>query len=266
MSLYPQQQPLIDRFLAEQSTTIVDIGAGLGEHTDHFLRAGRHVIAVDHSITPALMEVHRTYASRCRIVQCDVSRLPFAANSVESIWASHCLEHMRDPFGVLGEWRRVLLPTGRLAIAVPPYKSEIVGRHMFTGWNPGQLMLTLLIAGFDVHDGVFARHKYNIFGLVRKSAHPICPAPNEDILMKYHDRFPTSIRTEILRNRTANTFGEIISSFDGDFERLGWDKPDGSDTRRKPVYLSTRVPRPFQTQLHQSRNATPRQPPSANPR
>jgi len=52
---------------------------------------------------------------------CRVESLPFAANSVESLLASHIIEHIsyRNTVEVLKEWHRVLLPGGNILIITP---------------------------------------------------------------------------------------------------------------------------------------------------
>ncbi len=48
---------------------------------------------------------------------------PFADESISLVYASHCLEHFRmsELPGILGEWRRVLKPSGVLRLSVPDF-------------------------------------------------------------------------------------------------------------------------------------------------
>ncbi len=46
---------------------------------------------------------------------------PFADESFEEIFASHVLEHLKDPFAAMREWRRLLKPGGKLIIRVPHF-------------------------------------------------------------------------------------------------------------------------------------------------
>ncbi|MBN2561959.1 MAG: class I SAM-dependent methyltransferase [Phycisphaerae bacterium] len=218
-----EQLPLLRRFLAEEEVgTVVDMGAGLGHHTGQMLESGRKVIAIDLAITDSLCRISKTATDRCRLLRADMTRPPFAACAVEAIWASHCLEHVLDPLSVLAEWRRLLRPDGLLAVIVPPFKTQVVGRHVHTGWTVGQLMLALFRAGFDVRNGAYARHLYNVCAIVRRCGDPPELGLNDEILCRYHDRFPPSIEAEIIRNRRTNTFNETISCFEGDIDRLGW--------------------------------------------
>ncbi len=216
------QAPLLDRFLDEKPASVVDLGAGLGHHTGYLLARGGVVTAVDAVPTASLLGVARTEPQRCRVVAGDIARLPFADRSVDAIWASHCLEHTADPLSVLAEWRRTLHRGGVLGVAVPPFKTQVVGRHVHTGWTVGQLMVTLFRVGFEVRCGAFARHLYNICAVVRRSEQMPDLRPNDEILCRHHDQFPPTIEAEILRNRRLNPFGETISFFEGDIERLGW--------------------------------------------
>ncbi len=225
MSLYADQLPLIDRFLAERPARIADLGCGRGYQARHFVEAGCLVLAIDRAFTPAVRELAAGRPDRCRCLQADLARLPLRDGGLEAIWASHCLEHFENPLGVLREWRRVLRPRGLLALAVPPYKSQIVGRHVFSGWNVGQLMITLLRAGFAIRHGAYARQGYNVFALVRRMGPPVSLEPNDEILCRHHALFPPAIEQAILEHRRSNDFGETISFFEGDIRRLGWERP-----------------------------------------
>ena len=54
-------------------------------------------------------------------IRMDASRLAFPDRSVDEIFCSHVLEHLSkyEVPEVLGEWNRVLRPTGRVVIVVP---------------------------------------------------------------------------------------------------------------------------------------------------
>lgn len=83
-------------------------------------------------------------------IKADVSNLPFEADSVDDIYASHILEHFRsgnsyEPhlsnplnpktvFDALAEWRRVLKPGGRLEIKVPDIDKIFWLIHNYPQW------------------------------------------------------------------------------------------------------------------------------------
>jgi SAM-dependent methyltransferase len=217
-----EQSPLLDRLLTEGAREVTDLGAGLGRHAGYLLERGCTVVAVDRVLTAEVRTVLARDAGRGTFVCADLAHLPFASGSHAALWASHCLEHMLNPPGALAEWRRVLRPGGLLGIAVPPFKTEVVGQHVFTGWTVGQLMLTLLRAGFDVRHGAYLRHLYNVCAIVRRDEHPPALEPDDEILYRYHDRFPPAIEADILHRCRANQFGQTVGSFEGEIERLQW--------------------------------------------
>lgn len=87
--------------------------------------------------------------------------------SYSTIWAAHVLEHSRNPGLFLDRCYQLLEPGGNLFIAVPPLKHQIVSGHV-TLWNMGLLWYHLILAGFDVTNGWYATHHYNIFAHVRR--------------------------------------------------------------------------------------------------
>jgi len=61
----------------------------------------------------------------------DISTLPsFEANCAEEIYTGHVAEHVDDVKTSLGRWFKVLKPGGRITIAEPDCRGEIV-----CGWN-----------------------------------------------------------------------------------------------------------------------------------
>jgi ubiquinone/menaquinone biosynthesis C-methylase UbiE len=217
-----EQNSLLDRLLLERPATVVDLGAGLGRHTGYLLERGASVWAVDFALTDNVRQITARYPGRATLISADMTELPFADATVEALWASHSLEHTADPIGVLGEWRRVLRPGGILAVVVPPFKTEVVGRHVFSGWTVGQLMLTLLRAGFDIRSGAYRRHLYNVCAIVRRDESPLELRPNDEILCRHVEWFPALIQEQILSRKRVNPFGETISSFEGDIEAINW--------------------------------------------
>lgn len=59
---------------------------------------------------------------RCKGVKiiCDIEEgLPFENNSVEEIFSSNCLEHLKEPMVTIEEFYRVLKPNAKCVIIVP---------------------------------------------------------------------------------------------------------------------------------------------------
>ena len=134
-----------------RGSRLLDIGCGKGEHSRGFKRAGFQVVTVDLAHKP---DITGDYL--------DVELEPF-----DCVWASHVLEHQRNPGLFLDRCFRDLKDNGLLAVTVPPRKDEIVGGHV-TLWNPGLLLYSLILAGFDCSEADVYVQDYDISVLVRK--------------------------------------------------------------------------------------------------
>ena len=104
-------------------------------------------------------------------VRADALTLPFPDDSVEEIWASHILEHLK-PVKVqpaLKEWLRVLKPGARARIMIPdlddacrawlerrPAANSMIfggqeeGQAHYIGWGTLEFHQELLAAGYEV--------------------------------------------------------------------------------------------------------------------
>ena len=86
----------------------------------------------------------------------DLSR--FSDNTFEVLYASHVLEHFDyrdDVVAVLGEWRRVLMPGGRLYVSVPNLETIcLLWAHNKAAKFEDKLMLMQIVMGghLDSHD------------------------------------------------------------------------------------------------------------------
>jgi len=62
--------------------------------------------------------------SCCPDIIADVAHLPIEDSTVDTIYASHILEHFPFDEPVLAEWHRVLIPGGEIIVAVPDFLQE----------------------------------------------------------------------------------------------------------------------------------------------
>ena len=83
------------------------------------------------------------------------------------IWASHVVEHLRNPGLFFDQARRQLAMGGWLCVTVPPLRSRMTMGHV-TLWNAGLLLLHLVHAGFDCRQARVASYGYNVSVLVQK--------------------------------------------------------------------------------------------------
>jgi SAM-dependent methyltransferase len=91
-------------------------------------------------------------------VRGDACDLPFADASVDAIWASHVLEHLRisDVPRALAEMFRVMRPRARAIIRVPNF--DYVARYWLTG--PDRGWAEAMVFGLQTGDGEFHRSAF----------------------------------------------------------------------------------------------------------
>lgn len=115
-------------------------------------------------------------------VQADFSRLPVATSSVNAVFLDHVLEFAADPHRVLREVDRVLIPGGRLLVALynpfgffglwRPFRS---GQHPWNGrlLSQGRVVEWLNVLGFELESRAYLGYRlpFQSPGLYRHSRH-----------------------------------------------------------------------------------------------
>lgn len=71
----------------------------------------------------------------------DGKRLPFDDGSQDTVYSSHCLEHISDPLGVIQDWYRVTKIGGHIIIAVPSRDLFERRRRPPSLWNTEHLRM-----------------------------------------------------------------------------------------------------------------------------
>lgn len=147
---------------------ILDIGTGSGLASRRFHKEGWEVTATGFYMDAYLNDAPLPEGIRV-VADVDICNAhQFQDGEFDAIWCAHVLEHVSNTGLALEELRRLLKPDGWLFIAVPPYKPQVVGGHVNSGWNLGSLMYVLADAGFGLAEGRFVWHGYNIFGMVQR--------------------------------------------------------------------------------------------------
>lgn len=134
--------------------SILDIGAGKTQYHAKFLKAmGGKVTTIDFN--------HKVDISA------DYLEYDFGNTKFDTIWCSHVLEHQLNPHHFLIKIFNDLKDGGKLAITVPPLKTELVGGHINL-FTPAMLVYRLILAGFDCSKARVSEYGYNISVLVDK--------------------------------------------------------------------------------------------------
>lgn len=180
----------LSKLLEHDFDTVIDIGSGTGEHAKYLRDKGKQVTTV--SLEPPADKIG--------------DFMGMVLDPVEAIWASHVLEHQRNPGKFLERCFSLLTPNGILAVTVPPAKHNIVGGHVNL-YNAGILLYQMILAGFDCSQASVKSYGYNISVVVKKKKANLPP-----LRMDSGDI-----------NRLAEFFPmEVREGFDGQIGEINW--------------------------------------------
>jgi len=100
--------------------TILDCGTGMGFYplVINRLFPGVRVIGID-TDPRALAFARGHLEAGTPVIHADITAMPLASSSIDSVLMSEVLEHLPDEAAALAEVRRVLKPGGKLALTVP---------------------------------------------------------------------------------------------------------------------------------------------------
>lgn len=128
--------------VGDRPLRVLDCGVGTGAFALELARVwGRPLELTAVDISPAMVDAARRRFRHAgiagRVIQADVSVLPFADASFDIVLAAHVLEHLPEPVTALAEMRRVLRPGG-WAIACMTRQS-LLGAYIQAKWRTHRL-------------------------------------------------------------------------------------------------------------------------------
>jgi ubiquinone/menaquinone biosynthesis C-methylase UbiE len=107
-------RPFIEFLNVQPGMRVLEVGSGLGILAVEVV-AGEGVTVVGLERSPDQIAA-ATRSPRVQYVEGDAHELPFDGGSFDVVYARYLLEHVADPARVLAEMRRVLRPSGRIAV------------------------------------------------------------------------------------------------------------------------------------------------------
>src|SRR2546425_871292 len=101
-------------------TRVLEVGCGMGLHTEMMSRGGADVTAVDltHTAVEATTARLALKGIVARIVEADAEVLPFRAESFDFVWSWGVIHHSARTARIVREIARVLRPTGECRVMV----------------------------------------------------------------------------------------------------------------------------------------------------
>lgn len=144
--LYEALARTIDSPLLPAGETVLDYGCGNKPYEALFRKKFPRYVAADLESNPA---------AAVRVV--DAGHLPVGARSVDCVFSSQVLEHVKDPAAYLAEARRVLKSGGSLLLSTHGIWRYHPDPADYRRWTREGLELELVRAGFEMQrcEGVF---------------------------------------------------------------------------------------------------------------
>ena len=186
--------------------TILDVGVGNGSASKYFALKNKDVTSIGLKFDNYNIDKEAMYSLGINLIETSIENYK-STRKFDGIWASHVLEHTRNVGVVLDKFYNLLSKDGWLFIMVPPYKNNVVGGHITNGWNLGQLMYNLLLSGFDIKNGHYIKHGYNICAFVQKKE-----KESLELLSDFGD----------IDNTKSLWPLEVEEGFDGNLKSINW--------------------------------------------
>lgn len=145
------------RLHAEGRRSLLELGAGTGQDSRHFMDAGFEVVAVD--LSPEMVARCRAKGVDARVA--DFLDLDLPEQSVDAVYALNCLLHVPDADlpAVLDDIHRVLAPGGLFFLGVWGGRHHEgvldTDRHeprRFFAWRTDDALLAFAQRSFEVED------------------------------------------------------------------------------------------------------------------
>lgn len=130
-----------------RSSTVVDVGCGLGMYAERFSTSIGRYIGIDMSrVSLAFATSALADKTNVEFARASAYRLPLLSSSVDAIICAEVIEHVPDPAAFLNELSRVLRSGGVLSLSTPnaylmltPYHLAMAVKHprlYYRYWRP----------------------------------------------------------------------------------------------------------------------------------
>lgn len=196
---FPQLMELADL----KGKRVVEIGCGMGYHSEVLARAGADLVSIDISLT-SVEATKRRLAARgleARVEHLDAERIDelFAPGSVDVVWSWGVIHHSAHTARIMRKIATILKPEGKAKIMVYHLGGmsayyTVVRRYLLGFWRGGQLddMLNMDADGFTAR--FYTREAYTDLALAFFGKAQVCVfGQDADVLM-----LPRQIRAPFL--------------------------------------------------------------------
>jgi rhamnosyltransferase len=105
--------------LPQHSARALDMGCGSGETSAQLKKIGRFGWVCGVEGNPDVARIAQKNLDQVLVGDIESMKYPFEAGSIDTIMTLDILEHLVDPWKVLGELKYLLKPGGRLVVSIP---------------------------------------------------------------------------------------------------------------------------------------------------
>ena len=146
-TLHPGRLEAIKKMRIRPGTEILEVGVGTGINLSLYPKASK-VVGIDLSskmLDKARKRIEEKGLTHCDLVEMDATKLSFADNSFDVVYAPYVISVVPDPVAVAREMYRVCRPGGRVVIL-----------NHFKSANPIMARIEAAISPMTVHIGFTA--------------------------------------------------------------------------------------------------------------
>ncbi len=143
-TLHPGRLQALERMAIGAGSSVLEVGVGTGINLKLYPRTCQ-ITGID--LSPGMLEraherIVKNGLRNCRVMEMDASKLTFADDSFDIVYAPYLISVVPDPVAVVREMRRVCKPGGRIVI-LNHFKSD----------NPVLSRIETAISPLTVHIG-----------------------------------------------------------------------------------------------------------------
>lgn len=179
--------------------TVLDIGSGAGAHAKILKENKKIVTALDFGTSIYAKKKGDNYEG---IEHLEVDFYDYQAEKkFDCIWASHVLEHQKNPGAFISKCMDLCVEGGIIAITVPPMEEYVLGGHL-TNWNAGLLVYNLVMNGIDCRECSILSYGYNVSVIVKnKRRYSIDLTYDNGDIKRLKEFLPDCIKSEPFNGR-----------------------------------------------------------------
>ncbi|HBI43938.1 MAG TPA: hypothetical protein DDY78_13965, partial [Planctomycetales bacterium] len=131
---YVQARPEVADLVPSECHRVLEVGCGAGELGRLLKERGHYVAGVE--LVPEAAEAARRHLDHVVTADVETDGLPFTPGSFDAVIFADVLEHLIDPWRVLGEAAALLSPEGRMIASIPNVQNlDVVWRLLRGRWD-----------------------------------------------------------------------------------------------------------------------------------